>query len=183
MGSSKQLLPLGPKRVIRHCLDTVIAAGIKDIVVVLGIAHGEIEAAISRLPVRTAVNNDPNSDMAGSVLLGLRRTGPDPTGVLVCLSDHPLVSAGTIAMIVDTHRSHSDSIIIPLYKGRRGHPTLFPRPVIEDIFRGKTLRDVIAAHAGQVRTIDVSDEGVVLDMDTPQEYDQILRRVTSKSAT
>ena len=104
MGRSKQLLPLGPKPVIRHCLDSVIAAGITDIVVVLGAGGDEIQAAIDGMPVRTAVNNDPQSDMAGSVRLGLTQVAPESTGVLVCLSDHPLVSAGTISTIVDTHR-------------------------------------------------------------------------------
>ena len=176
MGRSKQLLPLGPKPVIRHCLDSVIAAGITDIVVVLGAGSDEIQAAIGGMPVRTAVNNDPQSDMAGSVRLGLTQVAPDSTGVLVCLSDHPLVSAGTISTIVDTHRAHSDSIIIPLYRGRRGHPTLFPRAVIGDIVRVASLRDVITSHAGKVRTVEVNDEDVVLDMDTPEDYERIKGR-------
>ena len=173
MGSSKQLLPLGPQPVIRHCLDSVITAGLQDIVVVLGVAHDDIEAAIGGLPVRTTVNNDLQSDMAGSVRTGLKAIDRAATGVLVCLSDHPLVSAGAIASLVRTHSEHSDSIVIPVYNGRRGHPTLFPRTAIEDLFRGTTLRDVITDRAGQVSLLDVDDEGVVLDMDTPEDYERI----------
>lgn len=176
MGRSKQLLPLGPKPLIRHCLDSIIAAGIKDIVVVLGIAPDGIGAAISGLPVRTAFNNDPHSDMAGSVRQGLRQVAPASTGVLVCLSDHPLVASGTIATIVNTHSVYPEGIIIPSYQGRRGHPTLFPRAVIEDLFRGTTLREVITARAGNVRLVDVDDDGVVLDLDTPEDYERVQRR-------
>jgi molybdenum cofactor cytidylyltransferase len=176
MGRSKQLLPLGPKPVILHCLDSVVDAGIEDIVVVLGAGSGGTAAAISGLPVRTIVNGDSGSDMAASVRLGLRAVDPASTAVLICLSDHPLVSAGTIAAIAGTHRASSDSIIIPTYHGRRGHPTLFPRPVIEDIFRGTTLRQVIAAHADKVRLAEVGDEGVVLDLDTPEDYERMKGR-------
>jgi molybdenum cofactor cytidylyltransferase len=172
MGRSKQLLPLGTRPVILRCLDGIIGAGVRDIVVVLGAGSEEVGAAISGLSVRTAVNSDPQSDMAGSVRLGLRQTGADSTGVLVCLCDHPLVSAGTIAAIVDTHTACPDDIIIPHYKGRRGHPTLFPRAIINDIVHSTTLREVITAHAGNVRPIEVDDEGVILDLDTPEDYER-----------
>jgi CTP:molybdopterin cytidylyltransferase MocA len=183
MGRSKQLLPLGPKPVIRHCLDSVIAAGITDLVVVLGAGSDEIRAAIDGMPVKTAYNREPRSDMAESVRLGLREVDAASTGVLVCLSDHPLVSSETVRSLVKVHAEHPGRIIIPFYKGRRGHPTLFPRTIIRDILNDKTLRDVITDHAEVVRAVEVDDEGVVLDMDTPQEYDQILKRFVTGSAT
>jgi CTP:molybdopterin cytidylyltransferase MocA len=98
--------------------------------------------------------------MAASVRLGRRAIDPASTAVLICLSFHPLVSAGTVAAIASTHHVSSDSIVIPSYHGRRDHPTLFPWPVIEDIFRGTTLRQVIVAHAEKVRLAEVDDEGV-----------------------
>jgi CTP:molybdopterin cytidylyltransferase MocA len=176
MGRSKQLLPLGPKPVIRHCLDSVIDAGIRDIVVVLGADSEAIAAAISSLPVRTIINDDPASDMAASVRLGLRAIAPASTGVLICLSDHPLVSPGTIAACMAIHHAHPEAVIIPSYQGRRGHPTLFPRAVIEDIVHRANLRQVIAAHAEKVRLAEVDDEGVVLDLDTPDDYERIKER-------
>ena len=171
MGRSKQLLPLGNRPVIGRCLDSVIAAGVRDIAVVLGLDSGDIAAAISGMPVRTVVNKDPRSEMAGSVRLGLQGIEPASTGVLICPVDHPLVSSDTIMAIVHAHLASPNNIIIPLHHGRRGHPTLFPRAVIDDITRVKTLRDVITSHAGTVRTIDVDDDGVVLDLDTPEDYE------------
>jgi molybdenum cofactor cytidylyltransferase len=176
MGRSKQLLPLGPSPVIRHCLDRIVASGLRDIVVVLGADLDGMAGAISGMPVRTVVNADPRSDMAGSVRLGLRQIDPASTGVLICLADHPLVLSGTIKGLVNVHHSGPDRILIPLYHGRRGHPTLFPRKAIDDIFIAETLRDVIASRADSVRTVDVDDEGVVLDLDTPEDYERIKGR-------
>jgi CTP:molybdopterin cytidylyltransferase MocA len=173
MGRSKQLLPLGHSPVIRHCLDAIVASGLRDIVVVLGADHEGPAAALHGMPVRTVVNADPRSDMAGSARLGLRQVERSSTGVLICPADHPLVSSETIKGLVDAHRSSPDSILIPLYQGRRGHPTLFPRKAIEEIFSVETLRDVIASRSGSVRAVDVDDEGVVLDLDTPEDYERI----------
>jgi len=114
--------------------------------------------------------------MAGSVRLGLRQIDPASTGVLICLADHPLVSSETIKELVNVHLSVPDSILIPVYKGGRGHPTLFPRKTIEDIYSVETLRDLIASRSGSVRAVDVDDEGVILDMDTPEDYERIKQR-------
>jgi CTP:molybdopterin cytidylyltransferase MocA len=175
MGRSKQLLPLGPKPVICRCLDSVLDAGIQDIVVVLGAGSDKIAAAISGMPVRTIINNDPRSDMAESVRTGIRAMDGSPSGILVCLSDHPLVSAETIRTIVRQHHETPDSVIIPCHQGKRGHPTLFPNKIITEVFSGITLRDIIRNNSHKVRAIDVDDEGVVLDMDTEEDYRMISR--------
>ena len=109
---------------------------------------------------------------------GLREVGPAATGVLVVLADHPLVSPATIGKIINAHGECPGDIVIPLYQGRRGHPTLFPRPVIGEIAASRTLREVISAHAGSVRTIDVDDEGVVLDLDTSADYERMKGRLS-----
>jgi len=176
MGRPKQLLSLGPKTVIRHCLDSIIGAGLKDIVVVLGGDDGAIAGAIDGLPVKTAENRDPGSEMAESVRLGLRQIDAASTAVLVCLSDHPLVSPETMRRLVAACGEHPGGIIIPLSKGRRGHPTLFPRTLLQEVVSGRNLREVITGHSGDVLSIEVNDEGVVLDLDTPEEYERVKGR-------
>ena len=176
MGRPKQLLPLGPRTVIRRCLDGILAAGVADIVVVLGEGSDAVVREINGLPVKTAENRAPRSEMAESVRIGLRQIAPASTAVLVCLSDHPLVSPETIRKLIAAHGGSPDSIIIPLYRGKRGHPTLFPREVIEEVHAGRNLREVISRHSGEVLALDAGDEGVILDLDTPEEYERVKDR-------
>jgi CTP:molybdopterin cytidylyltransferase MocA len=68
------------------------------------------------------------------------------------------------------------AIVIPAYRGRKGHPTLLPRFVLEDLVKVATLRDVIGQHSAKITLLDVDDEGVILDMDTPEDYRKILER-------
>ena len=119
--------------------------------------------------------------MAESIRVGLKQLRHYPSSVLVCLSDHPLVSADTIRFILREHRAFPDAIIIPEYDGRRGHPSLFPRSVLDEIFSGITLRDIVRKDPARVRLAPVGDEGVVLDMDTRQDYAMILKRYQSSS--
>lgn len=171
-GQLKQLLPLGDKPIIRHCLDCIIASGIKDIVAVVG-QKGEIVKTINDLPVKIVFNEAPESEMAESVRIGLRVIDDSSTGVLICLSDHPLVLPETLRVLIDSHSGDPGKIIIPMYTGKRGHPSLFPIHAIKEIFEGLNLRDVINKTPGRIKNINVEDEGILLDMDTIEDYKKI----------
>jgi len=177
MGQPKQLLPLHDKPIIRHCLDNLITSGIENIVAVLGNRGDEVLAVIQEMPVKIVLNKNQESEMAESVRIGLRAISENSSGVLICLSDHPLVSVDTLKILMQCFLETPDKIIIPLYKGKRGHPTLFPRNVIEEIFEGGTLRDIIDKNRSRLRFLDVQDEGVILDMDTKEDYERILKKI------
>ena len=173
MGRPKQLLLLNGKPAIRCCTEALLAAGVSDIVAVLGTGSEGAARALAGFPVSFAYNTDPESDMAGSVRAGLRRVSDSSTGVLVCLADHPLVLPETMIAVIDAHRIDPRMIVVPRFEGRRGHPTLFPKPALRELSSGATLRDVIAHHCDLVRLVEVADEGVVLDMDTPDDYERL----------
>jgi molybdenum cofactor cytidylyltransferase len=176
MGRPKQLLPLNGKSAIRRCVEGIIAAGVRDVVVVLGMNGGEAAAALAGLMVKVAFNGNAESEMAESVRIGLRETDPSASGVLVCLADHPLVSAETIGTLIALHAKNPRTIVVPCCRGRRGHPTLFPASLVREVFSGLTLRDVLAKHADRITAADVDDEGVVLDMDTKEDYERMRHR-------
>ncbi len=175
MGKLKQLLPLADKSAIRHCLDAIRWAGIGSVTVVLGPGHEIVRKEISGYPVRIAVNEKEGSEMAESVRAGLASL-PSVAGVLVCLADHPLVSGDTLGTIVETHIRRPDRIVIPSYHGRRGHPCLFPADAARRVFSGMNLRQIIAADPSRVEYVEVDDEGVVLDMDTEEDYRVMLKK-------
>jgi len=176
MGRPKQLLPLGDRTVIEHCIRTIVGAGIKGVVVVLGPDAEDMATAIHAFPIKTVFNKQQGSEMAESVRAGLQAVDPASTGVLVCLVDYPLVMPQTIKGLIALHGNHPDSIIIPSYNCRRGHPSLFPLSIIREIEKQCTLRDVINNHEKKIVYLDTDDEGVLIDMDEPEDYEMILGR-------
>lgn len=174
MGCCKQLLPLGDKPVIRRCLEALLVAGLEEIVVVLGPSGQEIAKVIEGLPVTIVWNNEPNSDMTGSVRVGMQAVGQTASAVIVCLVDHPLVLPETIRTLIQSHEQEADKIIIPTCRGRKGHPTLFPRAALKELPTVSTLRDIVRKDSARVKLVDVTDSGTVMDMDTPEDYQVIL---------
>jgi CTP:molybdopterin cytidylyltransferase MocA len=156
-------------------LDVILQAGLRDVVVVTGANSTAVAEVIRDLPVRIVCNDRPGSEMIDSVRTGLRAALPGTAAVLLCLADHPLVLPATVVRIRDEGASFPDRIIVPVHQGRRGHPTLFPRPLINEVLSGGTLRDVLRVHACALRFVEVDDAGVVLDLDTPEDYQHAAR--------
>jgi molybdenum cofactor cytidylyltransferase len=180
MGQSKQLLPLDGKSVIRHCIDSIIAADIDEIIVVVGLDSEELVKTLRGLPIKAVFNEEPGSEMAKSVKIGLKAVKPYASGILVSLSDHPLISEETLKTLLRIHAEAPHKIIIPVYKKKRGHPTLFPMRVIDEIFKGGTLRDVVNRDSERIRMIKVTDEGVIIDIDTMEDYKRAVERVATR---
>jgi molybdenum cofactor cytidylyltransferase len=176
MGAPKPLLPIQGRPAVVRCLESLRDSGIAEIVLVVNPEGGDIVDAAKDIPARVAVNELPGSDMAASVRAGLKLVNRFAAGVLVCLCDHPLVRPETLESMISAHSRMPGAIIIPVYRGRKGHPTLFPRFVLEDLAKVATLRDVIVHHSAKITLLDVGDEGVILDMDTPEDYRKILER-------
>lgn len=176
MGRCKQLLLLGDRTALARNLETLLGAGVARIVVVVGPNGVAVADAARRYPVEVAVNPSSDSDMAASLRIGLTVLPSLATHVVVALCDHPLVAPSTVATLLALAQQYPAAVIVPTYAGRKGHPVILPRPIFEEIRHHPTLRDVLRAHASAVRLVEVADEAVILDMDTPEDYARLLQR-------
>lgn len=174
MGVCKQTLLLSGKPVIVHCVNALTDGGISGITVVVGKYGNAIRQALGNMKVDMVENVLPGADMADSVRTGLAAMNHDPSGVMICLSDHPLVKSGTIKNLLETHRASPYQILIPVCQERNGHPVIFPAELLTGIHHGGTLRDIIQSNPGRVRRVSVDDVGVIMDMDTLEDYQNII---------
>ena len=170
MGCCKQLLQLGGKTALARCLDTLLAGGIREIVVVVGVQGELVAAEAGRFPVQVVVNNDPAGDMASSLRVGRAALSAATRAVIVALCDYPLVQPATVAELTMAHAMEPGRIVIPSHGGRRGHPLLIPRTVLEELQDELTLRDVVRRDQRRVSFLPVEDPGILSDMDTPEDY-------------
>ena len=180
MGRCKQLLPLGDSPVIVHGVKAALAAGVAEVIVVVGANGDAVAAAIGHLPVRIVHNRDREGDMADSVRIGLAALDCASSGVMICLADQPLLDPETPRQLVRLHDRYPDEILIPFFSGEKGHPSLFPCRLLQAFPHNMTLRDVIRDNSPSVRLVEVSDQEVALDMDTPADYQATLERFVTR---
>ncbi len=184
MGQPKALLPDPDGRpFVTRLAHTFSSSGVDRIVVVTGALHEAIAAAIAAdppaVPTQCVRNPDPSRGQLSSLWAGLDSAGADAESVLMIPVDIPLVSEATIRQILDGWRRTRAPIVRPAVGQRHGHPVLFDRSTFEAL-RGAPLeggaRVVVHAFADRVLNVPVDDEGSLVDVDTPAEYDAMMGR-------
>lgn len=88
----------------------------------------------------------------------------------VVLADMPWLSATTCTRL--QRHAHAERIVIPCHQGKRGHPALFGRtfwPALAQLKEGDGARAIVKANREAVHLVDVDDEGIWRDIDTPQD--------------
>ena len=171
MGSEKILLPFGRSTVLETILDTLADAGVAGVVAVLRPDLPEAADRARRLGARVVFNPHPEEEMLESIRLGLRAIAPDTGCVFIWPVDHPAVSVGTIETLA--RFAHPACALIPSYQSRRGHPALVGRRLfaaIGEIPPREGLRHLWRTMPDAVVEVSVDDEGVVENVDTPEDY-------------
>jgi len=188
MGSNKLVLSLGSGTVVGSVVVTALAACDK-VIVVIGLHDQETRSAVeragqsvgaeARVEVVEAIAYDPG--MFISVKAGLRRvTGAKV--VLIFPGDIPLIMPETAIAVRDTVLEDRADIAVPSSEGRRGHPIAVGAchiPELLSMSEHATLRQFMTGHVATTQAVSVGDDGILLDMDTPEEYDRVLRRLKS----
>jgi molybdenum cofactor cytidylyltransferase len=168
MGSPKALLRYRETTFL-DALCRLLAEHCSPVIVVLGASADEIRGR-SAGPATFVVNADYQSGQTTSMQCGLRVVPPDAGGVLFTLVDHPAVTPETIARLLSPP---FPLLRVPRYQGRRGHPIWFSRELIPEFLalaNDGAARDVVRRHRDRTEFLDLSDPGVVADIDDPEAY-------------
>ena len=110
-------------------------------------------------------------DMLSSIRYGMHKViynGTHPDGWLIWPVDHPLVKAATVNMLIETFRNYPNSVIIPQYGGKAGHPVIIPASMkIPDGTFSSGLKEIITLSGVSVHHIEVDDPAINENMNTP----------------
>lgn len=173
IGGPKALLRVGDRTCLEHVLAACRDGGTAPAVVVGRIA---IDAALRALagPFGGAViaNPDPSRGQSSSLRVGLAALPEIAEAFLIFPVDHPLVTGAEVAALVGEWRRGGARVVVPVHGGRRGHPV-----VVDVTLRSEILaqageapaRDVLRSHVAETRIVNVDDDAVVRDVDTPED--------------
>jgi putative nucleotidyltransferase with HDIG domain len=173
MGHFKPLLPLDGKTVIESTIATFRNAGITRIIVVTGHESAHLQPFLKGMGVPTVHNPDYASGMYSSVQTGIKSLPEDVDACFLLPADIPLVRPATIKAIAERYASNRPSIVYPVFQGERGHPPLIAHGLFSEIIAGNGeggLRTLLQRHELKASEVEVFDEGILLDMDTPEDY-------------
>jgi len=173
MGAFKPLLPFGGRTVIEACVDNLRAAGVGEIVVVVGHRGDEVRARLQDQSLRFAVNEVAASEMAVSIARGVAQLSDEAQDVLIALGDQPAVTPDVIRRVFETRAETGARLIVPEYEGRVGHPVLIDLAYRDELLNldpTRGLRALFDEHRDEVRRVPVTSAYITRDMDTWADY-------------
>jgi molybdenum cofactor cytidylyltransferase len=198
MGAQKLLLPFDGRTVIGRIAGEILRSPVARTLVIVGADGARVAAALEkeraspkgaktqrdREPCESSreapqdsfsfvTNPDPAGDMLSSVRCGLRALPPDCEAILVALGDQPSITADLVARIVHASHASGRGIIVPVYRGKRGHPLLFSARYSQEVltrYDDLGLRGLLHAHPKDVFELPADSASVLSDMDYPHDY-------------
>jgi molybdenum cofactor cytidylyltransferase len=186
MGRSKAMLPLDRgDTFLTRIVRTFLAAGIDDVVIVLGHEAEQVAATFesSGLPARVVLNTEYATGQLSSVIAGLSVVDrPGVAATLLTLVDVPAVDAATVRAVVDRYRETRALVVRPASGDRHGHPVLVDRALFDALRRAdpaQGIKPIIRACASAAGDVRVDDPGAFLDVDTPAEYAALIAEFNS----
>jgi molybdenum cofactor cytidylyltransferase len=183
MGRPKALLEFDGLSCVEVVLSSCAAAGLRCVVVVTAPGGEAVRVAAVHpdLAVTLAVNPAPERGMLSSLQVGLGALPHAAPAFLIFPVDFPLAPAAAIRRLCAAFadRTTGQRIFVPSFAMRRGHPVLLDvalAPELVALDAGASARVVLQAHAAEVVHLDADDDRVLMDMDTPADYQRCLAR-------
>ena len=178
---NKMTLPVAGVPLLRRIASTLVNSEVGEIVAVLGYEEQTARALLAELPLRLVTNERYREGQMTSVHCGLEALREPCKGIMVCLSDQPLLRVEDIDCLVHAFEQQPPgSVLIPAWQGRRGNPVILAHEHRDAILAGGPglgCRQYIDAHPQLVAWQEMDNDHVVFDLDTPEDYQRLLHRL------
>jgi molybdenum cofactor cytidylyltransferase len=191
---NKLLLPFRGTTLIGNMVDVVAGAQVGETLVVLGHEAERVRAAVLARPGRSGgpvifVDN-PNyaEGMGSSVQAGMRAVSVRATGIMVCLTDLPLIESAELNQLIKAFEMQLNAeppIAVPIHQGQRGNPVLFSAKYRDEALSMRGMagcRGIVKKYPERVIEVEMVEDHVLLDIDTVEDYRRLVAVEGSSAA-
>lgn len=169
LGTNKMRMIFKNKPVIQHTIEHMRSV-CEHIYVVTGFYHEEISNICQGLDkVHVVYNADFTQGMFSSILKGVACTNHD---FIIIPGDYPLIKKSVYKKL----KLGTKGIRVPSFSFKLGHPIYFEKTYKDLLLHTKhtNLKDFRNAYTYEI--IDVEDEGILIDLDTMEDYKKMIER-------
>jgi molybdenum cofactor cytidylyltransferase len=178
MGSPKPLLEWHGTTLIEYQIAELRAAGIDEVVAVLGHRAEDVRPVAERAGARVAINSAYREGRAGSIRVGAQAVQPGASAIVILNVDQPRDRSITRALL-SAHAEGGALITVPSFEGRRGHPAVLSGSLLDELRTvdeaTEGLRAVNSRHEADRRELPLDDPSVLLDLNRPEDYEAARR--------
>ncbi len=174
MGRCKAMLDIGDRSALATVISSLSESDVEEIIVVTGYHREEVEKETLRCGARPVFNESCERGMFSSVLVGVSAISEKIGAFFLLPVDVPMVRPSTLQNLKSffSHNKGLD-VVFPSFLGKRGHPPLISSGLVPEILQwggDGGLRGLLSLHEEKALTVEAPDEGIVAEMNTPEEY-------------
>lgn len=177
MGEPKGLLELEGVSFARRVVRALRQGGCQPVIFVTRVDDRDTAREAEDEGAWVLPNPDPRGGPITSLRVALAWLGDAVERVAYLPLDHPAVRPETVRLLVDEARRRNASLALPIHRGERGHPAVFARALFAELLDPQLeggARTVVHRHLDTAHLVETDDPGVLVDVDTPAEYDALV---------
>ena len=172
MGPDNKLLAeIDGKAMLARVVEAAKASQVVDISAVTGHEADQVKAILARYAIPTVHNTKFAEGLSTSLQVGVSALSDKFDGMIVLLGDMPRISANHIdRLIAAFNPSEGRAICVPTYQGKRGNPVLFGKQFFAEMRQvsgDSGAKHLIGEHEEELVEVPMDDDGIFLDVDTP----------------
>ena len=180
MGVAKQLLPWKKTFLLNHAINTANCVDNLTTYVVLGANSDMISPKIQHQDIK--IINNPNWELGlgSSIAFGVKTLMDSEhnfDGVLILLSDQPLIDANYLMRLVDAFETGKKHIVVSNYGTEKfGVPAVFDSCYFKELSllkQDKGAKDIIVEYAEYMSSLHANH--VIADIDTKEDYERLYK--------
>ena len=166
LGSPKQLLFYKGTSLIRSITKEALNSRAGKVAVVLGADYDTIEAEIARQRVAIVRNRDWQKGIGSSIRAGVAAIQEGMDGILIALSDQPLVATPHLNLLIERFKESPGNIVASQYSDSLGVPALFPRTCFPELLAlpdDSGAKSVILRHQSSATAVPLPEGSIDID--------------------
>lgn len=179
LGCPKQLLPFRNLPLILHTIQVALDANCGPILVVTGANSRQIRTHIATTGVEQVYNPGWQEGMASSLRKGLNTLltkYPATKMVIFMVCDQPFVTKAHLLCLIEHYLQTGKKIVASTYAEKTGTPALFDKGLFAKLLQlqgDKGAKMLIASLPKETEYVAL--ENGELDIDTPEDYERLLK--------
>jgi len=174
-GQPKQLLDWMGEPFVRAVAKTALSAGLDPVVVVTGAYADEVTETVKDLNVMIVTNTDWEQGQGTSIRTGVTAIQQKAGACVFLLVDQPQVDTSILRALVEKHAEGLHPIVAPMVIDQRANPVLCDQVTFGDLMQldgdvgGRAI-----FHKHRVEYLPWHDDRLLLDVDTPEQYQRLI---------
>jgi molybdenum cofactor cytidylyltransferase len=170
--ANKLFVQIDGRSLIEHAVAAAIGSQAATTVVVLGNEADRVRAILAGRAATLVDNPDYASGLASSLRAGLAAVPADCEGAVVLLADMPGVTSAHVDRLIAAFSPlEGRAICVAARNGKRGNPVLWAQRFFAEMAAlegDQGARGLVRRHEESVCEVDMPDDGVLTDLDTPE---------------